>query len=989
MCLRVLCAGLIFPVHAQGMGESSKLNEAGELVEEVEIYYQQGRYDEAIPLAKRALLLYENELGPEHINMAAALDRLGWLHIAQGHFSQAEPFLMRGLAIRERVLSGDHPDMARSLHALAVLYDAQGEYARAQSLYERTLVLREKTLGPEHLKVADSLHGLAGVCWMQGRYSRAESLYQRALEIRKRTLGEDHRRVAQTMSDLGGLYRETGDYEHAEPLLKRAVAIQEQTLGREHPDVAKALSNLAALYNERGDYEHAEPLLKRAVAIQEQALGREHLEVAQFLGNLARTYYEQGDYAQAEPLWERSLMTFERALGSSHSDVAKVRRYLAALYYARGDYERADRYLEHALTIQEQALGPNHPEVAWSLSNLALLRWSMGDNDFAFRAWQRNLAIREESLQLLLAIGSEKRKRAYIALVQEETNGVLSFHFQVFPDSSTAARLALETILRRKGRVLDATASMVRSLRRNLDEETHFLLDELSRLRDALAISLLHGPTHDLAIYRSRNKTIRVRIDALEDDLSKRSRRYHEATIPVTVQDVQARIPAQAALVELVLYRPYNPRFHGPRTDRWGAPRYAAYVLHNQDAPRAVDLGEATVLDELVQRWREALQAGQPNASDYARALDARVMTGIRLLLGDNVQHILLAPDGDFNLIPFGALVNEEGKYLIEQYQITYLTSGRDLLRSGEHEAARQKPVVMADPDFGSTEPPPSSSSTRAGDRDLIGLRAPPLPGTAEEAAALAARLANVQTWTGAQATEAQLKALRGPQLLHIATHGFWLEDAKPVSLDDRTRSFTILDAPPSLAVISDPLLRSGLALAGFNKRQSGEDDGFLTALEAASLDLHGTQLVVLSACDTGLGEVESGQGVYGLRRALVVAGAQTLVMSLWKVDDTITRDLMLAYYDRLLAGESRSEALREAQLAMLRDEDTAHPSYWASFLVAGDPSPMTGLVPRPREGVSDWIGRIGIVALALIIIGGIGILALRRRKRALISTLP
>lgn len=140
---------------------------------------------------------------------------------------------------------------------------------------------------------------------------------------------------------------------------------------------------------------------------------------------------------------------------------------------------------------------------------------------------------------------------------------------------------------------------------------------------------------------------------------------------------------------------------------------------------------------------------------------------------------------------------------------------------------------------------------------------------------------------------------------------------------------------------IENPLLRSGLALAGANRRQSGEEDGILTALEASGLDLWGTKLVVLSACETGIGEVKTGEGVYGLRRALVMAGAETQVMSLWKVDDEATKNLMVGYYKRLLAGEGRSEALRQVQLAMLKSPATAHPFYWASFIASGDWRPL------------------------------------------------
>jgi CHAT domain-containing protein len=205
-----------------------------------------------------------------------------------------------------------------------------------------------------------------------------------------------------------------------------------------------------------------------------------------------------------------------------------------------------------------------------------------------------------------------------------------------------------------------------------------------------------------------------------------------------------------------------------------------------------------------------------------------------------------------------------------------------------------------------------------------------PLPSTGIEARALGAVLPGVHLVTGADATEAAIKQVRGPSILHIATHGFFLADQRRevnVSLDE------------SKPIVSeDPLLRSGLILAGANQRRSGAgEDGILTASEVTALDLWGTRLVVLSACDTGLGEVKNGQGVYGLRRALVLAGAQSLVMSLWAVADRPTRELMVDYYKGLQEGQGRSEALRTVQLKMLRSRDRQHPYYWAAFIESGE----------------------------------------------------
>jgi CHAT domain-containing protein len=354
---------------------------------------------------------------------------------------------------------------------------------------------------------------------------------------------------------------------------------------------------------------------------------------------------------------------------------------------------------------------------------------------------------------------------------------------------------------------------------------------------------------------------------------------------------------------------------------------------------RSVDLGEAGTIDHAIGDFGEALANpgafNEPAVKRAGRALDELVMRPIRDMLGKTTR-LLIAPDSELNLLPFAALVDEQGRYLVERYSITYLTSGRDLLRMQDRADSRSAPIVMANPafDLGDTTAVALASATdgvrgrRSG--ELL-QRWDPLAGTAQEAAAMKKLMSRVQVLEGRAATESALKRVAGPEMLHIATHGFFLPDEAPALPSAGTGA-------PGNPASENPLLRSGLVLAGANARNGGDgEDGILTALEAAGLDLWGTRLVVLSACETGLGQARSGDGVYGLRRSLVLAGAESQLISLWQVDDKATRDLMVAYYQRLLAGGGRSESLRQVQLDMLRQPELRHPSYWASFIPVGD----------------------------------------------------
>jgi CHAT domain-containing protein len=333
-------------------------------------------------------------------------------------------------------------------------------------------------------------------------------------------------------------------------------------------------------------------------------------------------------------------------------------------------------------------------------------------------------------------------------------------------------------------------------------------------------------------------------------------------------------------------------------------------------------------------------------------------MQPIRPLLGDAI-HLLISPDGAINLIPVEALVDEHSRYLVERYSFTYLTSGRDLLRLETARARGSAPVVLANPSFGE---PASSLATRGGAAkppgnrvngrsthrrlqstitasDLSDIYFAPVAGTALEAEAITSFFPDARLLTRSQATESSLKQLVAPRILHIATHGFFLGERRgePGAGRDPTRAIS------AAAKIENPLLRSGLALAGANQRRSGEEDGILTALEASGLDLWGTRLVTLSACDTGIGEVKTGEGVYGLRRAFVLAGTESMVMSLWPVSDSVTRELMIAYYRKIKEGVGRGKALRRTQLEMLQTRNRRHPFYWASFIQFGEWANLEG----------------------------------------------
>ncbi len=423
-------------------------------------------------------------------------------------------------------------------------------------------------------------------------------------------------------------------------------------------------------------------------------------------------------------------------------------------------------------------------------------------------------------------------------------------------------------------------------------------------------------------IYSQQLKTITDKAKQLADQLGRRSAEFRNLSQPITLEAIQKQIPADAALVELVRYQPFDPK--APPNERFGKPHYAAYILYPNGEIKAIDLGKAEAIDKAVNKLRTFLRHPKvplKQLKKEARKLDKLVMQPVRQLLGES-KTILLSPDAALNLIPFEALVDENNQYLVENYQITYLTSGRDLLRQNPNNN-RQSPLVMADPFYSTTVAINRSIDISQGFATQTFGR---LEGTAEEAKAIQAtmELSDNQIKTKRQATENALKQVKNPDFLHIATHGFFLEPS-----------------PANSTNFDNPLFRSGLVFAGVEKRQSDGDDGVFTANEATLLNLVGTQLVVLSACDTGIGDISAGEGIYGLRRAFVIAGSESQLISLWKVEDTATKDLMVAYYQGLKAEEGRRDALLQIQRDWLKEGEYQHPYYWASFIFSGDSTPM------------------------------------------------
>ncbi len=849
-----------------------------------------------------------------------------------GQFEAARALLEQALALTESTRGSADVQTASVLAELGGVYQNLPDDPKSEASFQRAAAIMESALTPDHPMAAWVRAREALLYEKMGQRAKADALLRPAIDALDRSLGADNQWYVSALMTQAAIRHDGGEYAAEETILRRAMAILEGIGETDSRNYAALLNNLGEMYRQRADFGHAEEWFLRSLEAGSKVLGDDNYFIGVVLQSLGMVAREKKDYPTAEAYYARVLSLRERIVGPNHPDVAQVLNNMATVARARGDLGRSLELHLRALSIWEHAAGPFQEATLVSVGNIARTYAAAGDVPNAIAYQRRADAILEKQLALNLAIGSERQKLLFVNAMRERTDRTISLHLREAPDNADAATLAALVLLQRKGRVQDAMADTLAIVRRTSDARNLELVEQLKTTTAELARLALNAANPNLADQRRLAiQSLEIRKEKFEAELAERSAAFRADTRAVTLEAVQAAIPDGAALLELAVFRPFDPRAER-NAEAYAPPHYAAYVVRNQLAPRGFDLGPAAAIDEAVDALRAALR--DPRRGDVktrARTLHSLVIAPVRAAFG-GLDRLLISPDGALNLVPFDALVDEQDRYLIERHAISYLTSGRDLLRMQVQRASRSSAVIFADPIFG--EPAAAGGGTPVPVRTTATARRSvttgaerssvyfaPLAATAEEALAIKGLFPDATLFTGERAQKAFLQRVQAPRILHIASHGFFLQDGG--------------------ATADNPLLRSGLALAGANLRHETVEDGILTALEASALDLWGTHLVTLSACDTGIGEVRNGEGVYGLRRAFVLAGTETLVMSLWPVSDAIARETMVAYYTGLRAGLGRGDALRQSKIAMLKRPARQHPFYWASFIQSGEWTPL------------------------------------------------
>jgi CHAT domain-containing protein/Tfp pilus assembly protein PilF len=923
---------------------------------QVSLLYQQGKPGEAIERAREVCATFRQILGPGHPHHAASLLNLAALHQSLGDEEAALPLVRQARAAYGQALGERHPHYATALNNLARLHQARGEYRQARTLYRTALGIKREALGERDLSCATCLNNLATIALETGDHQSALSLFKQATTLFLEVKGDADPLYALSLNNLAEVHVAIGDYQAALPLFRQALAVVREAFGKRSAAYATVLNNLASLYHRMKDHKAALPLYEEALALRKKVLGVRHPDYASSLNNLAALHQDRGEHKQSLAMYRQALELFRQVQGEKHPAYPSTLNNLAVLLQAMGDPAAAQPLYEQALAIRKEVLGEQHADTIISLNNLAHLFAQRRMPSQALPLCGKALALARQRLELLSASQSERQQLAAVAGARHNLDLLLSLS----ADTPEMTGTVHTEVLSLKGTVF-ARQQQAR-LAAGADNEVRSLLGSLQTVCGQLTTQVLapepaRGPTR-----RKRLQELTREKEELEIKLAIRSEPFRRLRQRLTSAELARQLPADAALVDYLVYRHFG--FSTGRTER----RLAAFLVRPNQPVVRLELGTMAPIERAIASWRQAVSRGRVHEDRSARELREQLWVPLRKHLA-GVKVVLVSPDEVLAQLPFSALPGDRpDSYLIEDVAVTVVPVPRllpDLLRASPGAPSL---LMVGDVDFDAS---PTTVLAKGEDP----TRGPPpgvlqswkaLPGTRAEADAIHKTFranhprAAVTDLRGQRATrQATRQAMTRHSHVHLATHGFFAPAGLRSALERSAREdrFGFFDR----AGVSGwhPGLLSGIVLAGANRHASpGQDEGLLTALEVAGTDLSRVELAVLSACQTGLGEVAGGDGLLGLQRAFQVAGARSVLASLWQVPDQATQLLMVRFYDNLWSKKmGKLEALRQAQLWLLREaagkpdllrgglrrlpaqrphKGRLPPYWWAAFVLSG-----------------------------------------------------
>ncbi|WP_277477890.1 CHAT domain-containing protein [Catalinimonas alkaloidigena] len=916
------------------------------------LYQDIGLFTESEIFYQEALRI-QNTLGGKENNVyASILSNYALLHQEKGDFKNAKQTFDEALSIKRQLLGLDHPEYIAVLSNLGLLALEQANYEQARRMLETVLIKNENLYGEMHPLVAQNLSNLARLEVALGSYPEAEPLLKQALDIQKSIYSENHPAYAITAIEMANFYMQLGNYDAAEPLLMKSRDVLRKSYGRYHPDYATATQNLASLYEIKGNNQLAENYLLETLEIDEQTLGKQHPSYAIALNSLASFYQNNDDLSKAEPLLKEAQLICQNSLGKEHPLYSTILLNLSLLYQDLEAYERAAPLLDEVVSLRAKLLGKQHPDYAYALYGKAVNSYRLKQYTEVEGLFEEVINLYSLQLKEYFPALSEKEKSAFYQRIEPVLNSYRDFAMNmnlkeglISPQSQQKLLSKLYNLqLITKAMLLDASSRIRRSIFQSGDEDLIELYEEWLLKKEQLA------KYYTLSSQELTNR--KLNISAVEEDANELEKKLSASSQifarslenrMLTWKDVQSRLQPGEAAVEVLRIS---------KNQEQPIVYIALIVEPGQASPKLTVLPDGQAMEtKNFNYYKNAIEYHIEDELSYAL-----YWRGIGEALSAEVKTVYFAPDGVYNKISLNSLYNQNSKtFLLDEINLRMLSSTRELtedVSEGRTDPYKEA-LILGYPDYqldllSQAEVPYLRDGNgvfidggefkwnKSSQKEDYNLH--PLPGTRVEVNTIE-RMMQAKNWrvkklTEAQAKEEAIKQVLMPDVLHFATHGYFLSDL-PLEVDQRAFGIHMQN------VSANPLLRSGLLLAGAASVLRNADslnlemeDGVLTAYEAMNLNLSGTDLVVLSACETGLGEVKNGEGVYGLQRAFLVAGAKSVLMSLWKVDDASTTELISLFYENWLSGQSKSLALLNAQRTMR--EKYEEPYHWAGFVLIG-----------------------------------------------------
>ena len=913
-----------------------------------EVYHQQGNYHDSAALLSGVIQvsLEINDLA----SASLAKSYLGRVFNTQGKFSEAqlltEEVLDYGLVHWAEVPE----NIYNTLLELGSILQASGKLADAEATYEEALQGLLQDYGELYPSTLVAMNNLGLIYEKAGFYDDAEPLLKETLEKYLATYGEGNTNSQSARNNLALLHESQGNFREAEPLYIQSLDVMTQLNGPDHTDTIAVKNNLAFLYMLMENFDQAAPLFFEVSEQWRAIFGSEHQNTLKATNNLGRVYHKMSRLLEAEQIISQTLKTRQEVLGKEHLDSIRSMIDLGRVYTDEVKHAEADALLTEALSLSEKILGNLHPYTFEALNALASVKEASSQLNAAVELRDEGFQRRSKFLDTMLWVTGENAREGYIRLHRPEFNDYISLLSKI--DSPNSGQKIIDASIQRKGLLLKVTSEIQQIATLSNDPALKAIANNLEATRKELAAKTLSGPTaetkdnHVEVLYE-----LEQQVNELQGQLGRASVRFRTSIAQTSAAALEGVLGESNALVDFLVYE-----------DK-GEPKLVAGIAVKEDGDvryELVTFENRSAIEDIIIEYRSIIQddgADEDEQLEIGLLAYELIWLPIQEALGDT-EYVYLIPDGTLNILPFNALVTDDEEYLIQALDVHILSSARDLLPN-EFRLADGQYVVLAGPDYDSEDVVSEeeliaaqgkrSSALQLGLRGagtgLRGLNFAPLPGAEEEGRIIVDQVAQNDVerdvYFGRQAEEQVLANMtKPPRILHMATHGFFLE------ADDNLRKRLLklqrgadLQVPPPG---DNPLLRAGLAFAGINANAQflGDidtvNDGVLTALEVLSLNLSGTRLVVLSACETGLGEIHEGEGVYGLRRSFQEAGVAEVISSLWEVSDAGTQALMTDFYDRLLSGQPAREALRDAQLALIDSPEWGYPYVWSAFMIVG-----------------------------------------------------